>query len=197
MEKHRGIILKMQVPSLKKGILFDRDLGKIEITAAGNIERLSAGCTILYYYTSKKHLYYLEMMEIIQAPFELARENIYFLHHILELCYFFLPFEVSNCEVFSLLELLLQNSEQVKYAWFKKIFLLRLFTFLGMYPESQLLQDKSIKRLLAGSFLQEDTVLDIHTHQALMRWFADCISLHPQRSAFKTLAIGSEHVLYD
>jgi hypothetical protein len=196
MGKQHGIILKNHLPQMHKCSIFDRDSGKIDGKALQGIERLSAGSVIHYYQKGRGSVYDLEAVEIVAVPLEMAREDIYFLHHVLEVCYFFLPYESGNKEAFLLVELLLQNGEQLKYDWFKKIFLLQLFARLGMYPEDTFLNEKPIKQLLAARSLPHDYELDPHTHQALIGWLTSCLAGHPQRHLFKTLAIGIEHDMY-
>lgn len=197
MEKQHGIVLKSFLGYSQKCVIFDREYGKIDTTAVRDIEKLSPGFLIAYQKKLRGRMYYLDCIELIETPLWLAREHIYFLHHILEVCYYCMPYECSNANAFSLLEILLHKADQVKYSWFKKIFLLRLFNSLGMYPEDESVHTERIEQLLAQSFFDEREILDSHTDQVINRWLRSCLAMHPYKDLFKTLAIGSDHVLYE
>ncbi|HEX2978373.1 MAG TPA: hypothetical protein VHO47_04610 [Candidatus Babeliales bacterium] len=197
MGKHRGIILKAHLPNVHKCVIFDRLIGKLDGTAPKGLQNLAPGFLISYYRTAQGPLYKLEEIELVVVPVSMSHETIFFLHHVLELCYYFMPHESSNESLFCLLEFLLHAADYITYSWFKKIFLLRFFISVGMYPEDEMLHTERIQELINGPIILQDHMLDSHTNQALTEWLRDCVALHPQRHLFKTLAIGSKYALLE
>jgi hypothetical protein len=197
MEKPRGIVLRAYLPNVHKCVIFDQLIGKFDATAPKGLQNLAPGFLVSYQRIAQYNQYKLEVIELIAVPVCISHETIYFLHHVLELCYFFLPHESSNESLFCLLEFLLHAADFIKYSWFKKIFLLRFFISVGMYPEDEMLHTQRIRELIEGPIILQDHMLDSHTNQALTKWLRDCIAMHPQKHLFKTLAIGSTYALLE
>ncbi len=199
MHKQQGIILKTYLPKKQKISLFDYARGKITAIAynPNAFERLSAGFFIEYYATERITAYELEAIDIVHAPFALAQHNIVFLHHILELCYYFLPENCAAQELFNLVYFLLSSVHKIEYTLYKKIFLMRFFIYLGMYPQDQQLQSAAMNQLLYGSFEHIDDNLTIVEHKALEQWLFSCIKEHPQKSHFKTIIVGQGDINHE
>ena len=79
-------------------------------------------------------LYIIDDMNIHETPMALARHDILFLHHVLELCCQLIP--VNSCVdgIFDLLMHLYSTQIYTGSVQYKKIFLLKLLTRLGIYP---------------------------------------------------------------
>ena len=107
MEKKTGIILKTFFPKKMKMVLLDYDLGKIE--GVPSTDNFSCGSMLAYDVQAKGNLYFLHAIELLDMPLMLARNDILFLHHALELCYFCVPFGKQAPEIFFLMRYLYQQ----------------------------------------------------------------------------------------
>lgn len=186
MEKNKGIILKSYQPQKCKISLLDADIGKI--MAVPNRDNLGNGACISYYLVPQTNIFFMRDIEIIDMPLALGKDDILFVHHILELCYYFIPSNNSISDIFKLLVLLYQSRHVFENTFIKKVFLFQLFAALGLYPEKQTFQQStfvylastSIDRLFAQS-------IDVGIEKELDIWLLQCISSHPCIENFKTI----------
>ncbi len=161
-------------------------MGRIEaiVESKGIRPILSHGALLTYFTqsTTTTKLYVLREVETIFIPFELAREDIYFLHHMLELCYFFLPLHAPAPTIFELLTTMFANPFGNK-----PIMLMRFFAFVGIYPEDLPFEESYFLHLLSCPFetiLKEK--LDAVKLKMLQSWLLRCLAMHPYENQFKT-----------
>lgn len=131
MAKNLGILLKNYSPKKEKFSIFDSLLGRIEATIKINHKTQVVHNGTLFSYTvepSHKSIYSLNNIEILNVPFNLAKQDIYFFHHMLELCYYFLPLQIAYPAIFELIDLAFNHIVNNK-----PIILLRFFTSLGIF----------------------------------------------------------------
>lgn len=190
MEKNTGIILKTFIPFKQRLSILDYSLGKIEgsVSLKEPYNTLNNGVFINYYPSKGMHGYKLEGIELMHVPFPLARHDIYFFHHVLELCYYFIPFECAAANIFELLIFLVQYFEKITSSKNKKVFLLRFFACLGMYPEDEFLRTKNFDYLLSDPFdVMLETAIESRMEKIIEQWLLECIMRHPQHGQFKTI----------
>lgn len=185
MEKNLGILLKNYSPKKHKVSIFDKNLGRIEAIFQNTAQthQLHHGASLLYYCeTTNSTLYKIKNIEIMDMPLELAKTDIYFLHHVLELCYYFLPLHVGALDTFTVIEAAFKYASANKF-----LILLRFFTSLGIYPEDIPLEKTFFHRLLScpiETILEEK--LDDAQVKMLESWLLRCIEIHPYKKQFKT-----------
>ena len=90
MEKKTGIILKTFFPKKMKMVLLDEQMGKIEGVPPS--DQFACGALLTYYAHQRGKIYFLHRIDLIDMPLTLAKDDILFLHHVLEICYFCAPF---------------------------------------------------------------------------------------------------------
>lgn len=183
--EHTGIVLKTFFSKKRKMIVLDEYHGKIEVAPSHDHYILGS----LLSYTNlvrSSTIYFLSQATIIDMPLRLAKDDILFLHHVLEICYFCAPFEKNNSEIFALILQLYKshiNNDQFKIA-----FLFKLLILLGMHPHEPLFHDSYYYLLSQESI---DTIMSksIHldTKQALYQWVYSCMAGHPLMHVFKTM----------
>lgn len=182
--KNLGILLKKYTPKKEKISVLDNSLGRIEATVKMNqIQALNHGALFSYTIESvHTNLYCINNIEILNVPFTLAKQDIYFFHHLLELCYYFLPLDIAYPSIFELIDTafnhILNN---------KPIILLRFFTSLGIYPEELPFEKTYFLHLLSCPLqiiLKEK--LDDRQLKMLESWLLRCIEMHPYKKNFKT-----------
>lgn len=190
MQKNCGIILRTYYPYKQKISLFDKEHGRIEvcinIANTKHAHQLNNGTILYYSLTLHPSPCKIDTIEVIAIPFELAKHDLVFFHHILELSYYFLPPGAAAPDTFDLIMYLFNT---VTYTFDKQLILFRFFISLGMYPE-HIPFEKSYFHYLASQkleiFFQEK--LDEMHHKVLESWLLQCIAMHPHKNQFKTIS---------
>ncbi len=186
MEKNNGIILKTFFPKKMKMIVLDQQLGKIE--AVPPKDNYFCGSLISYHVQVKGSVYFLSDIHLLDMPLYLAKDDILFLHHVLEVCYFCIPFDNQVTEIFVLLSQLYTNSVPAYDTAFKIAFLFKILILLGMHPHEPRFQVPHYYMLARESI---DTIINksIHldTNETLYEWVRSCMSIHPLIHVFKTM----------
>lgn len=195
----QAIVLKNHAPYKYKITLFDSRLGKIQglLENKALFDGMRPGAVLKYSLKLGSVIHKLEDVEYIYIPFELAKTNIYFLHHVLELCYNFLQFNQPSNLVFNLIlelyETTLSNNQKLLQA----IFLCRFFVILSVYPEDVTHYSESFLNLISilnNSMVNQQqsyNILDDFCNnlssQEIKRWLIECINTHSHSGYFKTL----------
>lgn len=186
MEKKNGIILKTFFPKKMKMVILDQHMGKIE--AVPHSDQYTAGSLLSYHTQQRGPVYFLHEISLMDMPLWLAKDDILFLHHVLEICYFCAPFGSNVPEIFNLVIQLYQEHSDCYSHEFKISFLFKLLILLGMHPDEPHFQDPYYYHLARESI---DTIMSksIHldTKLALHKWVRSCIAIHPLIHAFKTM----------
>lgn len=191
VEKNTGIVLKTYFPGQCKVSLLDQTLGKIVGVPVRT--DMSSGACISYFVQQTNSVYFMQNVEIIDVPMAMAYNDILFLHHILEVCYYFVPSGSRAPRLFALLVALYSNQQKLWNAQMKKLFLFQLFTVIGMYPEDAQFRTPYFHHLASASIdTLADQSLDLVIEQQLDAWLLRCIAQHPCAHNFKTVSF-----LYD
>ncbi len=147
----------------------------------------------LLHFTLEKErgtLWYLSHLSIINLPFALARLDILFWHHVLELCYYFVPLGSNTNQLFELLQFLYTvDNEQQWCAQSKKLYLFKLLAAIGLYddlpslvPEGRMMQ---LLKMPLPAMVQE--MLDKKSENVVNEWLRTCIAQHPAIERFNTV----------
>lgn len=195
MQQHFGFVLRTYFPKKHKISLFDERLGRIEgfIFRATILQMISSGTLISYEARPKGNLHSIEAVNIQEVPLNAAKYDIYFLHHVLELCYYFLPLHYAMPSIFHLINFVTQSSEQFHSSLQKKLFLLRFFSHLGIHPDEDTAPSGSLHNLLSQPI---DSMLKMKVAIAeskLDQWLLACMESHPQKAQFKTVISGYDY----
>jgi len=200
VKKNIGIILKRYQPKKRTISILDRELGKIRCVPRN--QNIVLGSLVAYTITSNqspKRLtssgltnnrlpYFIQEVEILHIPFETAIDDILFFHHVLELCYSFIPPQCPAAEIFEIIKYLYFFPNMIKYNIDKKLYLFKLFTLLGLHPEGVQFQTPSFHNLATKSI---DSIVSEHLHLKseieIDSWLRCCIATQPKFSNFKTI----------
>lgn len=134
---HHAVVLKNYVPEKNKLVLLHEQFGKITIyiTQKDSAMRLCNG-TILYCSVDKKNnKYQLHFIDPYFVVYHDNQHDLYFLHQILKICLDCMPSENKMGDVFDLVLEIYKNLAHLKTCH-KKIYILRLFLYLDIFPES-------------------------------------------------------------
>ncbi len=156
---HKGIVLRAPSVYKRTVTLFDDQFGKIE-GIVGRPGYLSHGALVSYTLQKRATSYYIQELQLLEMPLEWARENFLFFHHVLELCDYFVPWDVHCEPLFKLVYFLYSTPELVSTKAAQKLFLTSFFKRVGIHPEQG-----------------EDTT---------EKWLQACINEHPQVLLFRT-----------
>lgn len=172
---NQGFVLKNFYPLKQKLLLLDSELGAIEAVVMGqNIsQRLSVGSLLAYQIEERQPLPWVSAINIIDMPFAWAREDILFLHHLLEIIQHFAPLGQTQPHIYHLLTGLYANEVRSSQQYKKQI-LAQLFLMLGL-PSVESPQPHTLT----------PAELDI--------WLIRCVQEHPYHGLFKTVHFLASH----
>lgn len=188
MEQHTGIVLKRYMPKKQKISLLDARLGRIEAVIRDErlIEMVWPGMELSYIPVEGAGVHFLDYASLIAAPFVSAQQDIGFLHHILELSYYFLELNDVTAEIFSLVHFTCVATEELTYE--QKIMVIGKFLWQLRQDVEMLRERNDLQRLLALPLegMLNETVRNEEII-SLVKWIRHAILCHPQRTYFKTI----------
>jgi hypothetical protein len=187
-----GIILKKHERSQHTLVLFDSVLGKID--AIFTSMPIVHGAVLQYQMRERFGRYFIDNFEIIDVPIMQTHNDILFFHHILEICFYFLPMGDANVTIFNLLSCLYATDRIIwNDQYYKQLFLFKLLTLIGVYDEHPILRKSSIERLISMSI--DNMVaqpIDLECQKDILHWIRICVFGHPDIDNFKTTSFLCE-----
>jgi hypothetical protein len=194
-EHEEGIVLYNFYPHKGKIVVLTKSLGKVHVISPYAINRIRPGmhimCTLHHFNEST---YQTLHIDILQVPNLKSIHDLYWLHHIFEICYYMLPLASPCQEIFDHLThtwALLSNNHinPLCHMIFKKYVVARLLFLLGYYPHNEQFSSlfidfaelrtvKSLQVYLAKLNAKHKTTIDA--------WIMECLQNHPSYAQFKT-----------
>lgn len=132
---------------------------------------------------------YLDHSLLIDLPFDLAKDDLLFWHHVLELCYYFMPLGSFTPQLFELCAFLYTvDTKEHWNAQCKKLYLFKLLTTIGLYSQLPQLSLAKMHYFMALDLhaIARETV-DVQDEQLLDEWLRLCIAQHPAVAKFNTI----------
>jgi hypothetical protein len=191
-KKHTGIVVKRYFPQKQKIVLFDDEWGKI--TCVPPHDRISLGTLLSYEIQQRNGMPFIYDVELIAMPLDGGEMDILFVHHVLEVCYYFIPEQSIASEVYDMMMLLFTKQPCIRHPFFKKIFLFKLFVLLGIYPDRAVPLDALEHTLLINPLellIRGDSTTQLE--RRLTKWLRDCMIMHPCIEYFKTVHFLDEN----
>ena len=187
MYKRVGIVLK-ELNSPHKIALLDEQHGRIDAI----IKKPTCVGALLHYTIEQErgNFWYLSQLSISHLPFQLARDDILFWHHVLEISYFFVPIGSSTYSLFKLLQFLYTVDNNVRWCTqSKKLYLFKLLAAIGLYDRLPSLVPIGRVEYLLGMPVDEivQEKLDEKNEQIVDEWLRTCIAEHPAIEQFNTV----------
>jgi hypothetical protein len=210
-KKTLGFLLKRFFPKKQKFSIFCANLGRITATTSNisTCNSLWPGMLISFDYIHNRHnnMYFIKNTEIIMNPEVQINTELYWLHHVLEICYYFLPLEQPNhhifhhlCNFFSLYKIekhfVLHHT---KTDYINYIYVMKLLSLFGFYPEKALLTYLKLYEDLTSLYIDFDDprkveslsqklhVITEKEGKKIKWWILRCIEHHPYFKKFKTI----------
>lgn len=189
--KHTGIVLR-HIRKKYLLALLDESAGRIDVRYFGN--ELSAGTVIQYGLAKQGNGYALSDVQLHTMPFSLAKKDVLFLHHALEVCFYFIPVGSCTNGIFDVLRFLYDADHAQWNSLFKKIFMFKLFITIGHYPDSSIMHNAQVC-LIMHKTLHEIPydIVSASLEQDLSRWLQQCIAQHPAIEYFNTVQFLTMH----
>jgi len=207
-KKTLGFLLKRFFPKKQKLSLLCAHCGRMEATTSNPMicNSLWPGMLISFNYRSnqQKTIYFVSNVEIVMNPEFHSFIDINTLHHILEICYYFVPIENPSHQVFShlynfFLLYKLESTFQTHQKLIHQVYIIKLLTLLGFYPEKELLAYLGLYEDLTSLYVDFDDPQKVKSltrklHDITKRkekkintWILGCIESHPYFKNFKTI----------
>jgi len=205
-EKEVGFVLKRFLPSTHKISLLTQSMGKVNVIVKkpNILQRIWPGmvvsCQLELLFEAT---YTCEDIEIIEIPPVLTAHDTYLIHHLLELCYYFIPLANPCSEVFDHLffsfsiflnkQLFIHNFDIIK-----RILILRLLHFSGTFSSELCGNTTLFDRISPHSLDIKDeqkvesvSLLIEEVHKigvkTVDRLIFNCIKTHPSFKLLKTV----------
>ena len=186
MKKHIGVVLRTFSSDRKKHSILDRHEGKV--TRISYDTTITQGALISYFVKVTVCSQVITGERVLDLPLELARDDILFLHHILELCNYFLREQGPVRTTFDLLMLLYTPGKLFSSVVKKKFFLFKLLLSFGCYTDYEPFSLSMFHRLRSESIDSlANSHLDLEIERDMDEWLCSCVGAHPCFRFFKTV----------
>jgi hypothetical protein len=176
-----GIVIK-QFHSMHKVALFDSNEGRFDAVIK---KPMHVGSMIEYSIGRRSGTtVYLDSYSLIDLPFDLAKDDLLFWHHVLELCYYFVPLGSYTPQLFELCAFLYTiDSDALWNVQSKKLYLFKLLTTIGLYPR---LPQLSLAKMHYFMALDLHAIaferVDAQHEQLLDDWLRLCVAQHVSKA---------------
>jgi len=146
------------------------------------------GALISYFVTRDFPIFFITGVHVLDAPFSVARKDIFFLHHVLELCCYFLPDRAVDLKTFDLVKCVYTDPQLFSSTLRKKLFLFKLLVSFCFYEGHAPLSINMFHYLASESIDSiEQSFLHLEVEKNIDRWLFSCVKAHPKFEEFKTV----------
>ncbi len=187
MQNSYTAIVVRQLGTPHKIALLDHAAGRVDGIVSSPLVRV--GSMIEYVVDRNRGaLCYIKWFSVVGMPLSIAKLDILFWHHVLEICYYFVPVGSFTYQLFELLEFL--YTVDVGMCWCmrsKKLYLFKLLVLIGVYTRLPRLPVEQIQHLQALPLhMIANEVIDDQSEKMLDEWLRLCVYEHPAIRKFTT-----------
>ena len=186
-KKHTGIVVKRYFPQKQKIVLFDDEWGKI--TCVPPHDRISLGTLLSYETQVRNGVMFIYDVELIAMPFDGLEIDILFVHHVLEVCYYFIPIGSAEFQIYPFLINIMRSFDDISSVRIQKGLICKILAHLGVYPINSHLAlpledfiNIPIDNVVMGN-------LELAHEDFFDRWLTWCLTTHPQGKKCKALTL--------
>lgn len=135
---HQALVLKNYFPKRNKVTIFHEKLGVISfyVHEKQQASFLCNGSLIYCNIKKQQSSYQCDFVDAYYVPFNSATCDLYFIHDVLKLSLLFFPTATAMPEVFMIIMSLYEGLENLSTQQ-KKIYLLKIFLYIGVFPENK------------------------------------------------------------
>jgi hypothetical protein len=186
--KSQAIIVRIVGNRRSRLIMLDEKEGMIELLSY-QPHRLHVGYQLEYQTVTKQSSLHLKEYTIVHLPHYLITTNIFFLHHIFELFYYFVP--IGSCTQYLFLFLNELYGYNEKHGTMsndhKRFFLIKFFYLIGIHEQGdQCLEDLLYSLASTPIDRFNNKTLDLPERKKIDFWLHLCIQSHPANKLFIT-----------
>ena len=202
-----GFILKKLPPGDSKFSVLTQSRGKliIAIPPQTNMRLLNIGSRIQFVVSDQQYnVHIVNNIQLVDSLHSPMLADLVWMHHLLELCYYFVPLHQLSHDCFEFLVqcnilLALQAHFQDMWESIKRICIGILLCIVGFYPSDELLSPilalkGALLRFIDFEDMQNIELITetvqkvcIEQQKKFEQWMLEYIETHPRREAFKTL----------
>lgn len=189
----RGIILKKHYPQRMRVSVIDETTGHVSIIPDHGkwASYAGPGAIVAYDARQRRESIFVNHLELLHIPTFQSEHEQFFVHHVLEICYTFLPTE-SGAELFAHVLCLVTDTSRIASCYeHQKLFIAQLLFFMGVYPPESgrlsicsSLHQSYDKLINTGWSSGQKSEIDIFIYQ--------CLASHPHGKFLKTINFFSE-----
>jgi hypothetical protein len=195
--QHKGIILYNFWPRKSVITLLDHRYGKVD-AYVNRPYMLVKGALVSYALSGISTISKITNINVEAVPLVLARENLVFIHGLLELTYYSVPHSCGNEDLFSLLWHIFWCEVAIDDA-VKNLVVMRILFSTDCYESQVPLASNLLYYLLSldpAAMLKEQ--LGRYEQSALQQWIYQCLVRHPNKDKVPILlayyeALHEEH----
>lgn len=184
-----AIVIRNYLPEKNRLILFDREKGLCEVIVPSR-GKYTHGALLEFTVKEFRTKYMLAESSVIALPAQWVLEDLVFFHAILELVLYFIPLDSNPTGVFAHLELLRKDIPMQNIVLYKKLFICRLFSLLGICPDDADSFDEKFLYLISAPIDIMLSVQEFLTKYPLDVWMRKCVMSHPQYNMMKIAFIA-------
>ena len=189
-----GVVIKKHFPKRLRVSLLDESYGHINVvpTSWQWASYASLGALVSYDLHAESDVFFVRSMELISLPVFKTEAAMFFLHHLLELCYFCLPLRAGQSECFDVVFYCTNMLEQAASTpLMQKLLFAKLLFLIGQYPHD--IDKLAISRLLYEPCERLATiVLDREQQKELELFIYQCVQSHPYGRLVRTVNFLSQ-----
>ncbi len=200
-------VLKRFFPHRQKVALLTCSHGRINVVLKQHdlCARLWPGMVLTGTLNHDGNFWVASQVAIQYAPIHQSHGNLIWLHHLLELCYYFLPLENPAADVFFFLEkcccLICQSSmvDDELQSIVKKVCVIKFLSLIGSYKREDIQEYLALFQELSELFVDftNEQKVDFLTRRlalvklgAMDEWILSCLKSHPMFHLFKTVSFN-------
>ncbi len=200
-------VLKRFFPLRQKVALLTSSLGRVNVVLKQNdlCARLWPGMVVSCNLSREGSFWLASHVVIHSVPMHQSHNDMVWLHHMLELCYYFLPLESPAADAFFCLEksccLICHSSivDDKLQMIVKKLCVIKFLSLIGFYRQEDIQEYLALFQELSDLFIdftneqkvnflkQRLVVLKINS---MDEWILNCLKSHPMFRVFKTTAFN-------
>lgn len=183
-----GVVLRSWVPEKKTCLVFDKIHGVIKgvLLQHDSLRHAQHGAMVSYELVLCGERIFFQQVRISAEPALWAKNNLAFVHHVLEMCAVFVPPHMSDGQLFDHVVTLYSALESDQDPTLKRlIFLVQFFLLVGWYPDEDVCAINRLISRVSGTMVtlrERESLRD-----SLIKWLRRCVALHPMAPSFKTV----------
>lgn len=209
IQSQAGFVLKRFQPNSSKSTILSMHEGKFDLSFKNfnDCFKLWPGMLVSFHVEKTYKTLFGSHIQILASPNLSESHSIFLMHHILELCYFFVPSNKPCPEIFNFLKQFFlffdQEATATKYLDFtQKIFVTKLFSLFGFFSYEPISKYLALHETLSTTFVDfsiEQKVeflekhLSSHQEKELDEWILESLKIHPHCHLFKTTLFVYKH----